>query len=207
MSWWILSIGFLAQIFFSARTIIQWILSEKEKKVLSPSLFWIFSICGAYLLCLYGFLRDDFSIVLGQFITYYIYLWNLNAKGIFRRLPLIVKIILFYTPIAVFIYFCIRSELIIEMFFKNENIPMWMIAIGVTGQLVFTFRFVYQFFYSRKQRESLLPKGFWIISIVGAGIIVSYGVLRMDPILLLSQGFGIIVYIRNLIINHKSKAL
>ena len=78
----ILAIGFLAQGFFSARILVQWILSERARRVLSPSLFWILSLAGAYLLCLYGWLRDDFSFVLGQFISYYIYLWNLNIKGI-----------------------------------------------------------------------------------------------------------------------------
>ena len=43
-------IGFLAQAFFSARIIFQWILSERAKKVVSPSIFWILSIAGSYLL-------------------------------------------------------------------------------------------------------------------------------------------------------------
>ena len=67
-----LSIGFLAQLFFSARILVQWILSERAKRVVSPSIFWILSLAGSFLLCLYGWLRDDFSIILGQFISYYI---------------------------------------------------------------------------------------------------------------------------------------
>ena len=67
-------IGLLAQVFFSARMLIQWILSEKYKKVVSPSLYWVFSLLGAYLLCIYGWLRNDFSIILGQFISFYIYI-------------------------------------------------------------------------------------------------------------------------------------
>ena len=48
----ITAIGFLAQGFFSARILVQWIMSERAKRVLSPSLFWVFSLMGAYLLCL-----------------------------------------------------------------------------------------------------------------------------------------------------------
>ena len=70
-------IGLLAQVFFSARMLIQWILSEKYKKVVSPSLYWVFSLLGAYLLCIYGWLRNDFSIILGQFKSYYIYIWKI----------------------------------------------------------------------------------------------------------------------------------
>ena len=71
---WIYAIGFLAQAFFSARLLYQWIATEKAKRVLSPSAFWILSIFGSYLLFIYGVLRNDFAIILGQFISYYIYL-------------------------------------------------------------------------------------------------------------------------------------
>ena len=87
-------IGFLAQIFFSARILVQWILSEKAKEIVSPSIFWVLSIAGSYLLFIYGWCRDDFSIILGQIISYYIYIWNLNAKGIWRNINIILRIIL-----------------------------------------------------------------------------------------------------------------
>ena len=71
----ILAIGFLAQVFFSARIIVQWIMSERAHRVLSPSAFWVFSIAGSYLLFIYGWLRSDFAIILGQFVSYFIYLF------------------------------------------------------------------------------------------------------------------------------------
>ena len=57
---------------------------------------------------------------------------------------------------------------------------------------------------SRKDGESVLPPGFWIISIIGSSIIVSYGFIRHDPVLILGQSFGLISYVRNLIIGHKA---
>lgn len=47
-------IGYLAQICFSARLLFQWILSEKAKQVVSPSIFWLLSLLGSYLLFFYG---------------------------------------------------------------------------------------------------------------------------------------------------------
>ena len=96
----VLAIGFLAQAFFSARILAQWILSERARKVLSPSIFWVFSIAGSYLLCLYGWLRQDFAIVLGQFIAYYIYLWNLQAKGLWAKIPVLLRGVLLATPVV-----------------------------------------------------------------------------------------------------------
>ncbi|MDD3560420.1 lipid-A-disaccharide synthase N-terminal domain-containing protein, partial [Petrimonas mucosa] len=45
---WIYVIGFLAQAFFSARLLYQWIVTEKARKILSPPAFWILSIFGSY---------------------------------------------------------------------------------------------------------------------------------------------------------------
>ncbi|MDE6482591.1 MAG: lipid-A-disaccharide synthase N-terminal domain-containing protein, partial [Rikenellaceae bacterium] len=65
----VFAIGILAQILFSGRMILQWILSERAKKVVSPSIFWILSMAGSYMLFIYGWIRDDFAIILGQIIS------------------------------------------------------------------------------------------------------------------------------------------
>ena len=65
-NWLIYSIGFLAQILFSSRLIVQWLTSEKQKKVTTPVLFWSLSLIASFLLFVYGYLRDDFAIMLGQ---------------------------------------------------------------------------------------------------------------------------------------------
>ena len=99
---WIYAIGFLAQAFFSARILIQWILSERAHRVVSPSAYWVCSLAGSWLLFLYGWLRDDFAIILGQAISYYVYLWNLNLKGLYRKIPALLRIVLLATPVIVF---------------------------------------------------------------------------------------------------------
>jgi lipid-A-disaccharide synthase-like uncharacterized protein len=53
------------------------------------------------------------------------------------------------------------------------------------------------------KNESLLPIGFWLISLVGSGIIAIYGILRVDPILILGQSVGFIAYTRNIILYKK----
>lgn len=201
----IISIGFLAQGFFSARILVQWIMSEKAKKVLSPSIFWILSIAGSYLLCLYGWLREDFAIVLGQFISYYIYLWNLNIKGIWKDIPLVFRIILISTPIIAILFMTRNFDEFFSKFFLNEDIPTWLLLYGSAGQILFTLRFIYQYFYSVKRGISVLPAGFWIISLVGSLSIVSYGIMRSDIVLIVGQSFGLIAYIRNLMILYNEK--
>lgn len=201
----ILSIGFLAQGFFSARILVQWILSERARRVLSPSLFWILSLAGAYLLCLYGWLRDDFSIVLGQFISYYIYLWNLNIKGIWEKIPTLLRLVLMLTPIAAICFVAGNAEAFTARFLHNEAVPLWLLLFGSAGQVLFTLRFVYQWLYSRREGKSRLPAGFWAISLIGSLTIVTYGLIRLDAVLIVGQSFGIIAYIRNLILIKNEK--
>lgn len=197
-------VGFLAQVFFSARILVQWILSERAKQVLSPALFWIFSVAGAYLMCVYGWLRHDFSIVLGQVISYYIYLWNLKEKDVWKKVHILFRWILLLTPVVALYLAMEDTTTVISKFFRNDNIPVWLVIYGSLGQIIFTLRFVYQWYYSRRRHESVLPAGFWIISLTGSAVIVSYAIIRHDPVLIIGQSFGLIAYIRNLCLLHRT---
>jgi lipid-A-disaccharide synthase-like uncharacterized protein len=85
-------------------------------------------------------------------------------------------------------------------FFQNRTVPVWLIIFGAIGQVTFTLRFIYQWLYSYHHHESLLPIGFWIISLIGSSLILIYGIIRIDPVLILGQSFGLMAYGRNLYI-------
>ncbi len=123
---WVFGIGLLAQLFFSARVLYQWIVTEKAKKVLSPPAFWVLSILGSYLLFIYGVLRNDFAIILGQFLSYYVYLWNLNMQGLWKKIANIVKVILLLTPVAAAAYM-LRDLSVFNVTFFHTKI--WIIII------------------------------------------------------------------------------
>ena len=197
-------IGFLAQVFFSARILLQWILSERAKKVISPAIFWQLSIVGSYLLFVYGWLRDDFAIILGQIISYYIYIWNLDKKHQWKKLPFIIRTLLLLTPVAAILYMLKDASAFVDQFFRNEKIPLWLLIYGSMGQIIFTLRFVYQWIYSKRKDESLSPIGFWVISLFGSLIIVSYAIYRRDPVLILGQSTGLIAYSRNIYLSRRA---
>ena len=71
--------------------------------------------------------------------------------------------------------------------------------------MVFTLRFIYQWHYSYRRHESVLPLGFWIISLTGCAIIVSYGAFRYDPVLILGQSVGFFTYSRNIMLYNKQR--
>ena len=197
-------VGLLAQGFFSLRMLHQWIKTERAKKIISPSLFWVFSICGAYLLMLYGWLRNDFAIILGQFISYYIYLWNLKANGIWQKCLPVLRLILLLTPPAAAVSLSLGGAEPVQTLFKNPDIPLPLLLFGCFSQALFTLRFVYQWWYSACHHVSVLPMGFWIISLTGSVLICLYGVLRLDIVLILGQSLGLAAYVRNIVIGVRS---
>jgi len=205
-NWIIYSIGFIAQILFSSRLVVQWITSEREKKVITPTLFWSLSLLASFLLFIYGYLREDFAIMLGQGLTYFIYIRNLQLKGEWTKFPRLFRYILFIVPILIGVYYFNNNVIDRDVLFKNENIPLWLLVLGIISQVVFTFRFIYQWIYSEYKKESILPLGFWILSLSGSLLILTYAIFRKDPVLFLGHGLGLIIYSRNIFLIHLSHA-
>jgi lipid-A-disaccharide synthase-like uncharacterized protein len=195
--WIIYSLGFFAQILFSSRLLIQWVTSEKQRKVITPTTFWTLSLVASFLLFIYGYLRLDFAIMLGQSLTYFIYIRNLQLQGQWQRFPKLVQILLFIVPVLIVIFYYNNNKIDIELLFKNEAIPTWLLVLGIVAQVIFTLRFVYQWIHSERHKESSLPMGFWVLSLIGASLILTYAIIRKDPVLFTGHLFGLIIYARN----------
>ncbi|WP_405198891.1 lipid-A-disaccharide synthase N-terminal domain-containing protein [Christiangramia sp. LLG6405-1] len=207
-SWLIYTIGFSAQLLFSGRSILQWIISEKQKKVLTPVLFWQLSLIASFLLFIYGYLRNDFAIMLGQILTYFIYIRNMHLQNQWLKFPKMLRWFLYIFPFII-LYIGYNNHVYDRAkLFQNDNIPLWLLLLGIIAQVIFTLRFVYQWFYSEKRKVSSLPLGFWFLSLFGSLMILIYAIFRKDPVLLLGHSLGIFLYVRNiLILKTESKIL
>lgn len=199
----IFGLGFFAQLLFSARMLIQWITSEKQKRVVAPYLFWLLSLIASFLMFIYGYLREDFAIMLGQSLTYFIYIRNLQLQKQWSTLHISIRAILFLVPLGIVYYYFNNNVIDVEKLFRNDEIPFWLLWLGIISQLVFTFRFIYQWIYSEYKKNSSLPLGFWLLSLVGSFLILIYAIIRVDPVLMLSHLLGAIIYMRNVILLHK----
>ncbi len=189
-------LGFVAQGCFGARSIVQWVQSERAGKVVSPTLFWVFSVAGASLFLVYGLIREDVVIIVGQTISFYIYVRNLQLKGAWVRVPRVARYALLSIPVVLILlaFFQFNSFSFLETVVWTEP----LLLMGAVGQLSLNLRYLYQWYYSELANESLLPLGFWIISAVGSLLVVVYGVFRHDPVLLVSQSLGMVIYTRNI---------
>lgn len=73
----------------------------------------------------------------------------------------------------------------------------WVI-FGFCGQFLFTMRFVIQWVQSERHRRSVIPVAFWFFSLGGGSVLLIYALYRQDPVFILGQAFGLLIYLRNI---------
>lgn len=76
---------------------------------------------------------------------------------------------------------------------------MWYV-VGFFGQALFFFRFIIQWIVSERKGESVIPVVFWYLSLGGSIIVLIYSIWRKDPVFIVGQSVGAVVYIRNLVL-------
>ena len=199
----IFGIGFTAQFLFSARLIVQWIKSEAAGKVLSPVIFWYLSLAGSFLLIFYGILREDIVIVGAQLLLYYIYIRNLMLKKVWYGFLILIKIAILSFPFGALLWISVSTDINVSKLLQHKQISMPLLYWGGIGQIIFSFRFIFQWIYSEKIKESVLPLFFWVISLTGSSMILVYAMFRHDPVIFIGHIFGVFIYIRNIIIYKK----
>lgn len=195
-------IGFIAQGLFASRFIVQWIRSEKVGRVLTPVLFWQISLIASFLLIVYSILARDLPVLMGQAIGYFIYVRNLRLKKAWRILPAYFRYFVVAFPFLAGLWLIFGGEYSLQGIWENHDnsaLFLW----GTVGQLIFSTRFIYQWYCSEKAKRSILPLGFWIISICGAAIIASYAVYSELYPIVMGHLFGLVVYSRNIVIHFR----
>lgn len=85
-----------------------------------------------------------------------------------------------------------------------SNFNFWLL-IGFLGQILFTLRFFVQWLASEKQKKSVIPISFWYFSIGGSFLLLIYAIHRQDPVFIVGQSMGFVIYFRNLILIDREK--
>jgi lipid-A-disaccharide synthase-like uncharacterized protein len=74
---------------------------------------------------------------------------------------------------------------------------LWL-SVGFVGQAFFSARFIIQWIASEKRKESVIPIAFWFLSIGGGLTLFTYALHRLDPVFILGEAAGVLIYSRNL---------
>ena len=77
---------------------------------------------------------------------------------------------------------------------------VFLAVFGLLAQALFMSRMLVQWIASERAKKSVIPVAFWWLSLAGAAMLLVYGVMRSDIVIILAQAFGFIVYTRNLML-------
>lgn len=81
---------------------------------------------------------------------------------------------------------------------------LWL-AIGFGGQALFASRFIVQWIASERARASIIPLAFWHLSIAGGTLLLAYAIYIGDPVFILGQSTGVLIYLRNLWLRRRGR--
>jgi len=80
----------------------------------------------------------------------------------------------------------------------------WLL-FGLLGQLLFSARFVVQWVTSERRKASVIPVSFWFFSLGGSLALLAYSIHRLDPVFILGQSLGMLIYTRNLMLIRRQR--
>ncbi len=81
---------------------------------------------------------------------------------------------------------------------------LWLV-IGFLGQLLFSARFLIQWLVSERHKQSVVPIAFWFLSLGGSLTLLAYAIHRRDPVFILGQSMGFLIYTRNLVLIRRNR--
>ena len=58
---------------------------------------------------------------------------------------------------------------------------------------------------SEKVKRSVIPVAFWYLSLLGGITLLAYSIYKKDPVFILGQSTGVIIYSRNLLLIHRER--
>ena len=215
---WLYPLGFLSALAFSSRMLLQWITSEvKGRSVVMPA-FWKLSLCGNLLLAFHSLIQIQFHVCLIQACNAVISWRNLNLmKPPEEQISFRGTIKLFISAIlTVLTIFWLNGMFLLEnseAWFRIPSTPWqdntnlhitfgWHI-MGFFGLTLFSSRFWIQWWCAEQKKTSYLSRSFWWISLVGESLCLIYFLKIQDPVNSIGPAFGLIPYIRNLMLIYK----
>jgi lipid-A-disaccharide synthase-like uncharacterized protein len=193
-------IGLVANVLFTARVIIQWIASERQRKSVAPVTFWWCSLIATVIMIFYSIQRFDTEPGVVAFLLGY----SINVMPYSRNLALIYSprrswhVASYVASAAVFLY---ALTFLRSFNLRPEGAGGW-VWLGFVGNAIWSTRFIPQWIYSERKRESVLPLWFWIWSLVGQMICLVYALIIHDLVFILGFLFNGIPIVRNIMLSH-----
>jgi lipid-A-disaccharide synthase-like uncharacterized protein len=183
-------LGFLGQALFASRILLQWIASERAKRSVVPRSFFGLSLLGSACSLAYAAIRKNPVFMLSQLPQTFIYARNLllrRPSGRGRLLPIA-------AALAAFSVWTALAD-------PRPARALWpWPVLGMTGAVLWSARFVVQWWVSERRGVPTLPAAFWILSLLGSLLLLAYAVVKRDPVWIVAYALGPVPYARNLVL-------
>lgn len=175
-------LGWMGQGFYFARFLVQWLASEKAKKIVVPTIFWWLSLAGGVLAVTYAAYQREPVMLAGAAIPLFIYPRNLILLRFGKPLRggLLVAI-------GLGLVCCLALFWTLELSQRFRGLPPLWQAVGGLGQGLWVSRFPVQWWISERRGESTLPTAFFGISLGGSVLLLAYASWKGDPIFIAGQ--------------------
>lgn len=213
-------LGFVSSLAFTARFFIQWLDSEKKKQSIVTPLFWKLSLLGNVALWIHSIIQFQLHVAFIQVGNAVISWRNLN---LIRTSPppfqlTIVFAFLFAGLSLTLLLFGIQmnwewEDGALQSWFRipswlgygtKDSIPWEWHAVGFSGLILFNSRFWVQWWLAEKHRKSYLSTSFWWMSLSGDLLCLVYFTILGDMVNFIGPAFGLIPYLRNLMLLYKN---
>jgi len=186
---------------YFSRFLVQWVVSEKAKRSMTPRAFWWLSLAGVLLAGTGAFGQEAWILVPAFVVNGFLYTRNLMLSG--ARPPSQLG------PVPAALFGLGAAALV--LFFGMEKAPklqegaeLWVLT-GIVGQAIWGTRFLVQWYLSEKLGKSHFPLGFWWLSVVGAMLNLIYTFWLGRPEFLAAYLIAWIVPVRNITLEYKRR--
>jgi lipid-A-disaccharide synthase len=191
--------GFLTQVAFGLRFLVQWMATEKAKKMITPKLFWHLSIAGNLLLLLHSLVQLHFPMSLAQSQNLVLSWRNLNLQGTKKAAFWFVVLMLAIAASSTVAFFACNSANTSWIATPGSaTISSAVHLFGIIGIFCFGLRFWVQWWQAEGKQEGQLTESFWWISLSGALICTTYFFITKDWVNFIGPVLSLLPYSRNL---------
>jgi lipid-A-disaccharide synthase-like uncharacterized protein len=217
---WLYPLGFLSSLLFSSRMLLQWLTSEVRGRSVVMPLFWKLSLGGNLLLALHSLIQVQFHVCLIQVCNAIISWRNFNLmQPIQQQVTFRTTAAMLGSAVCtVFALFWLNGMFLsenVDTWFRipttpwqdqqHLHVPFFWHLIGFSGLILFGSRFWIQWWGAEQQKTSYLSSPFWWISLIGESLCLIYFLKIHDPVNSIGPAFGLIPYIRNLMLIYQKQ--
>jgi lipid-A-disaccharide synthase-like uncharacterized protein len=95
-------------------------------------------------------------------------------------------------------FLAVAATKLADWWTATPTVEMIWLTLGFAAQLMFSMRFIVQWLASERARRSIVPETFWYFSFLGGAMLLAYAIYRVDPVFIMGQATGLLIYARNI---------